>query len=183
KNAAILDVCTGSGCIALALKHYLPHSVVTATDISVGALEVAEANAKRLNLDCRFEQKDFLKSWAEFSSGNWDVIVSNPPYIPESFMQTIQNQVLQEPHEALFVQDMQALIFYEALGMLAAASLNEGGLLIAECHFDKTNEVAELWRSRFGFECTQLDDLQGISRFVLAKKHRNKNFNQIKTEL
>lgn len=183
KNASILDVCTGSGCIALALKHYLPHSVVTATDISAGALQVAEANAKRLQLECSFVQKDFLKSWSEFSSGSWDVIVSNPPYIPESFKQTIQNQVLQEPHEALFVQDAQALIFYEALGMLAVGSLKDGGLLIAECHFDKTNEVSELWRSRFGLECVQLDDLQGVSRFVLGKKESKKNFNQIKTEL
>jgi len=167
-NASILDVCTGSGCIALALKHYMEHSVVTATDISVEALKLARENGERLQLNCEFIETDFLTNWMRFSNQTWDIIASNPPYIPESLHGTLSEQVLREPHLALFVSDVDPLIFYDKLGALASKSLKPGGMLIAECHFDRAAEIMTLWQNKYNLTCIQLSDMQGVNRFVKA---------------
>jgi len=167
-NAAILDVCTGSACIALALKHYMPYSVVTATDISENALKLAAENAERLQLNCEFIETDFLTDWMRFSNQTWDVIASNPPYVPESMHGTLSEQVLREPHLALFVSDADPLIFYDKLGALASKALKQGGILIAECHFDSAGEIMTLWQNKYDLTCVQLFDMQGINRFVKA---------------
>jgi release factor glutamine methyltransferase len=168
-NASILDVCTGSGCIALALKHYMEHSVVTATDLSDSALNLARKNAELLHLPCEFVLADFLAEYSRFSTQTWDVIVSNPPYVPQSLSNTLSDQVLQEPHMALFVNDSNPLVFYEALAELASSALKPGGILIAECHFDKAEEVEALWRDKYNLTCSQLSDMQGVNRFVKAR--------------
>ena len=167
-NASILDVCTGSGCIALALKHYMEHSVVTATDISVEALKLARENGERLQLNCEFIETDFLSDSARFANQTWDIIASNPPYIPESLHGTLSEQVLREPHLALFVSDVDPLIFYDKLGALASKSLKPEGMLIAECHFDRAGEIMTLWQNKYNLICVQLSDMQGVNRFVKA---------------
>lgn len=172
-NALILDVCTGSGCIALALKHYLPNSVVMATDVSPNALNVAAENAKRHSLECNFVERDFLKDRSMFEHQAWDVIVSNPPYVPESMRDTLSVQVLNEPHLALFVGDDNPLIFFDLLGQLAEKSLKAGGFLLVECHFDQAEDIAKLWTEKYALKCEFLLDMQGVKRFVRAFKQNN----------
>ncbi len=116
----ILDVCTGSGCIALALKKYLPNSHVTGTDVSEKALAVAKENAKNLNLDVHFQKVNALNLPEEMKDESFDIIVSNPPYIPSSDKNTVQRNVyMYEPHLALFVPDETPLVFYEAISRYA----------------------------------------------------------------
>ena len=115
KKLNILDVCTGSGCIALALKQNIPQCSVTALDDSEAALEVAKGNARDLKLDVKFMKADALKL-VNTLQPSYDIIVSNPPYVTESEKHFMQKNVLQfEPHMALFVADNDPLIFYNAI--------------------------------------------------------------------
>jgi release factor glutamine methyltransferase len=146
----------------------MEHSVVTATDISVEALKLAHENGERLQLNCEFIETDFLSDSARFANQTWDIIASNPPYIPESLHGTLSEQVLREPHLALFVSDIDPLIFYDKLGALASQSLKPEGMLIAECHFDRAGEIMTLWQNKYNLTCIQLSDMQGVNRFVKA---------------
>lgn len=161
----ILDIGTGSGCIAISLKLRLGEAYVEAWDISEEALRTAESNAKALKAEVAFCKRDALR--AEESVAPWDLIVSNPPYICDSERADIDDNVLlHEPHTALFVPDDDPLRFYRAIARYALRSLSNGGSLLFECNTRYAEATGEMMRE-MGFEdVTVNDDCFGLPRFV-----------------
>lgn len=161
----ILDIGTGSGCIAISLKLRLGEAYVEAWDISEEALRTAESNAKALKAEVAFCKRDALR--AEESIAPWDLIVSNPPYICDSERAGMDDNVLlHEPHTALFVPDDDPLRFYRAIARYALRSLNNGGSLLFECNTRYAKATGEMMRE-MGFEdVTVNDDCFGLPRFV-----------------
>ena len=168
----ILDVCTGSGCIALALKKTLKKSKVSATDISPDALALAKKNAMLNSLEVNFLQDNALINDSDlFHLGSLDILVSNPPYIPMKDKVQMEKNVLDfEPHLALFVSDETPLIFYKAIANKALLLLKSNGLLFFELHESYTEQTKELMLD-LGFDEVEIKlDLQGKSRMLKAKK-------------
>lgn len=161
----ILDIGTGSGCIAISLKLRLGEAYVEAWDISEEALRTAESNAKALKAEVAFCKRDALR--AEESVAPWDLIVSNPPYICDSERAGMDDNVLlHEPHTALFVPDDDPLRFYRAIARYALRSLSNGGSLLFECNTRYAEATGEMMRE-MGFEdVTVNDDCFGLPRFV-----------------
>lgn len=161
----ILDIGTGSGCIAISLKLRLGEAYVEAWDISEEALSTAESNAKALKAEVAFCKRDALR--AEESVAPWDLIVSNPPYICDSERADMDDNVLlHEPHTALFVPDDDPLRFYRAIARYALRSLSNGGSLLFECNTRYAEATGEMMRE-MGFEdVTVNDDCFGLPRFV-----------------
>lgn len=161
----ILDIGTGSGCIAISLKLRLGEAYVEAWDISEEALRTAESNAKALKAEVAFCKRDALR--AEESVAPWDLIVSNPPYICDSERANMDDNVLlHEPHTALFVPDDDPLRFYRAIARYALRSLSNGGSLLFECNTRYAEATGEMMRE-MGFEdVTVNDDCFGLLRFV-----------------
>ncbi len=129
----ILEVGTGSGCIAIALQRKMPAAIITAIDISAEAIEVATINAAKYNAPIQFKTFDFLNEarWPEM--GNYDIIISNPPYIADIEKESMAKHVLDfEPHTALFVTNNNPLIFYSALANFGNKYLNKNGALFVE---------------------------------------------------
>lgn len=167
---SILDIGTGSGCIPVTLKRRLRKASVTAIDISEGALTVAKKNAAKLGAEVNFLQVDILDPVASASLESTDIIISNPPYIPENNKASMDPNVLDfEPHTALFVPDHDALLFYKAIVKFAHTKLNPGGLLFFEIHEDLGPDVISLLESE-GFTATLKKDMQGKDRMVRAGK-------------
>jgi release factor glutamine methyltransferase len=164
-NVRILDVCTGSGCIALALKKNIPKSTVTAIDDSEDALRVAKENAHNLKLDVKFIKADALKL-AETLEPPFDIIVSNPPYIPESEKHFVQKNVMEyEPHMALFVPDNDALMFYNAIADFAKKN-DKTVRLYFEINEGKAKEISKLL-SKKGFKDIGVKkDINGKDRIL-----------------
>lgn len=161
----ILDIGTGSGCIAISLKLRLSDAYVEAWDISEEALRTAESNAKALEAEVAFCKRDALR--AEESAAPWNLIVSNPPYICDSERAAMDDNVLlHEPHTALFVPDDDPLRFYRAIARYALRSLSDGGSLLFECNTRYAEATGEMMRE-MGFEnVTVNDDCFGLPRFV-----------------
>ena len=161
----ILDIGTGSGCIAISLKLRLGEAYVEAWDISEEALRTAESNAKALKAEVAFCKRDALRS--EESVAPWNLIVSNPPYICDSERADMDDNVLlHEPHTALFVPDDDPLRFYRAIARYALRSLSNGGSLLFECNTRYAEATGEMMRE-MGFEdVTVNDDCFGLPRFV-----------------
>lgn len=161
----ILDIGTGSGCIAISLKLRLGEAYVEAWDISEEALRTAENNAKALKAEVAFCKRDALR--AEESVAPWDLIVSNPPYICDSERADMDDNVLlHEPHTALFVPDDDPLRFYRAIARYALRSLSNGGSLLFECNTRYAEATGEMMRE-MGFEdVTVNDDCFGLPRLV-----------------
>jgi release factor glutamine methyltransferase len=129
----ILEVGTGSGCIAIALQQKMPAAIITAIDISAEAIEVATINAAKYNAPIQFKTVDFLDEarWPEM--GNYDIIISNPPYIADNEKESMAGHVLDfEPHTALFVTNKNPLIFYTALANFGNKYLHKNGALFVE---------------------------------------------------
>jgi release factor glutamine methyltransferase len=129
----ILEVGTGSGCIAIALQQKMPAAIITAIDISAEAIEVATINAAKYNAPIQFKTFDFLNeaNWPEL--GSFDIIISNPPYIADIEKESMAGHVLDfEPHTALFVTNNNPLIFYSALANFGNKYLNKNGALFVE---------------------------------------------------
>lgn len=170
EHLQIHDACTGSGCIALALKNYLPQAEVSASDISQDALNLARRNADKLKIDVDFAQFDLLR--LEQLPGAFDVLVSNPPYITLDEKESMHSNVLDhEPHIALFAPGDDALVFYRKLAQLATSGgLNSGGILAVECHYQRCNEVAECFEKAGLREVEIHHDLSGNPRIVTAKR-------------
>lgn len=143
KALRILDIGTGSGCIAIAIKKALPEAIVSAIDISTSAIKIAEANAAALKADIEFIALDILNT--AFLPGQYDVIVSNPPYIPMQEMKNMELQVTDhEPNIALFVPDEDPLVFYKAIARLAKLHLSPNGQLFFEIHYDQGDAMIAL---------------------------------------
>ncbi len=163
----ILDIGTGSGCIAIALAVNLPLSKVEAVDISMQALETAETNSQNNEVAIRFFQQDILKTMA--LEKPYDIIVSNPPYVREQEKIEIRNNVLQyEPHQALFVADTTPLVFYRKIAQLAKESLKPNGALYFEINEYLGAETVALVKE-IGFKQVELrKDLFGKDRMLRA---------------
>ena len=152
----ILDIGTGSGCIALSLKHEFPNSVVNGFDISEKALETAQRNATRNKLEVNFRIVDILNT-PDIAS-KWDIIVSNPPYITENEKDDMLPNVLEhEPHLALFVPDNDPLLFYRKIALFALQHLQPNGKLYFE--INRTQ----------GKQCVDLLTGMGFQNIVLRK--------------
>ena len=161
----ILDIGTGSGCIAISLKLRLGEAYVEAWDISEEALRTAESNAKALKAEVAFCKRDALR--AEESVAPWDLIVSNPPYICDSERSAMDDNVLlHEPHTTLFVPDDDPLRFYRAIARYALSSLSNGGSLLFECNTRYAKATGEMMREMGFEEVTVNDDCFGLPRFV-----------------
>ncbi len=167
----MLDVGTGSGCIALALKNKLPFAEIFACDISEPALTVARRNALLLNKDIHFIHCDFLKNEASANLPLVNIIVSNPPYIPVQDKSGMHPNVLMyEPHLALFAADHDPLIFYTAIADFAATNLKNGGAVFVEIHEQMGNDVRKLFLQK-GFNAFELRrDMQGKERMIRVSR-------------
>jgi release factor glutamine methyltransferase len=169
----IIDLCSGTGCISLALKSRFPNAHVQALDFSTDAVKLSEENAKNLLLDIEVIQENVLDFNGEFISNNknYDIIVSNPPYIPNKEKNTLSKHVIEhEPAMALFVDDIDPIIFYKEIIKFAEKNLQSGGKLFFELHESYGNEVREFIQL-FGFEEIEIrQDLQGKSRMMKAQK-------------
>jgi release factor glutamine methyltransferase len=170
---SIIDVCSGSGCIALGLKSRFPNALVFGVDVSEDANELAQANAIRNNLSVDFYKADVLDLNSEFwkNVDSVDVIVSNPPYITQNEKAFMNPNVLEyEPHLALFVPNDSAIIFYEQIAKLAFQKLNQYGFLFFELNPDFADQVIEMLKI-LGFSNIELkNDLQGKKRMLKAQK-------------
>ncbi|MBL7732567.1 MAG: peptide chain release factor N(5)-glutamine methyltransferase [Chitinophagaceae bacterium] len=163
---SILDIGTGSGCIPISLKRRLRKANVSAVDISKEALAVAQKNADTLGTDVQFTLLDILdeEKWASLPM--FDIITSNPPYVPEKDKATMQPNVLQyEPAVALFVPDDDALLFYRTIARFAKQHLNQGGQLYVEIHEDLGEAVIKLLEAE-GFYAEIKKDMQQKDRMV-----------------
>lgn len=186
----ILDIGTGSGCIAISISLALAdrHCHTEAWDISEDALRIATDNAERLGAEVKFRRRDALRLEEDFpaeenqggaevliadnvSSASWDIIVSNPPYICNREAADMHANVLRhEPHLALFVPDTDPLLFYRAIARYAMRSLRKGGWLLFECNTLYAHDTARMV-SDMGFATSVVeDDCFGKPRFVKAQK-------------
>ncbi len=165
--ASILDIGTGSGCIAVSLKYNMPATTVEAWDISESALGVARRNASAFGVDVGFKIVDILVTQL-VADKKYDVIVSNPPYIRDSEKALMHSNVLDnEPHLALFVPDADPLVFYRAIARQVLALLRKDGRLYFEINEALGDEMIVLLAG-LGFEARVIKDLQGKDRFVSA---------------
>lgn len=164
-HPSILDIGTGSGCIAITVALALPQARVTAWDISTDALTIAAGNAHRLGASVRFEHQDALS--APDDEERWDVIVSNPPYICDRERADMSDNVLSyEPELALFVPDNDPLLFYRAIAHYASKALKPGGRLLFETNTAYAHEVAQTMADE-GFTAIEVrNDCFGKPRMV-----------------
>ena len=166
KALRILDIGTGSGCIAIALKKALPEAIVSAIDISTGAIKIAAANAAALKADIEWIALDILNT--AFLPDQYDVIVSNPPYIPMQEMKNMELQVTDhEPNIALFVPDEDPLMFYRTIARLAKLHLSTNGQLFFEIHYDQGDAMIALL-DEMHFHAELRTDMFGKDRMVRA---------------
>lgn len=166
-SSRILDIGTGSGCIAIALAKHLPLAKVEAVDISLPALQTAQANAQGNEVNVDFFQQDILE--ATELDGTYDIIVSNPPYVRELEKAEIKNNVLQhEPHSALFVTDTNPLLFYKKIAQLAMQHLKPEGTLFFEINEYFGKETVALVKE-IGFTAVEMrKDIFGKDRMLRA---------------
>lgn len=167
-KAEILDLCTGSGCIAISLAHYLPEAQVEALDISASALAVAQNNAKQNGVRIQFWQGDL---WEPLPAGRqYDLITANPPYIDQSQLKELEADVREfEPRLALDGGD-DGLMFYRRLASGMAAFLREGGRAFWEIGYDQAEAVTEIARQS-GFKVLEVrKDLAGHDRVVILER-------------
>lgn len=169
RTLRILDVGTGSGCIAISLKLSLENAEVEAWDISSEALDTARGNAGRLGAEVKFKETDLFA--APETEAPLHLLVSNPPYVRECERRDMERHVLEyEPATALFVPDEDPLLFYRALAELAVRSLTDSGILAVEVNTFLSEETAGLFRS-FGLQDIHIHpDIFGRPRFVTARK-------------
>ncbi len=165
----ILDVGTGSGCIALALKKAMPKAEVWGCDVSDEALNVARRNGAQLDIRVDFQGINFLDESQQRSLPTVDIIVSNPPYVPEKEKATMRPNVLAyEPHTALFVADDDAFIFYKALALFGHKRLYKNGCIYIEISENAAKETVRIFKEA-GYNNVEIKkDMQGKDRMIKA---------------
>lgn len=173
KQISVLDLCSGSGCIALALKSFQKEWGLYGIDISKDAINLAKENEVKTGLNVTWIEYDLIENSNElpFELNAFDIWVSNPPYIPYADKSVMAENVLNfEPHIALFVQDEDPLIFYTIISELAKMYLKQGGTLYFEIH-ENLAEKVELLLITKGYKHIQIkNDLQGKNRMIRAEK-------------
>ncbi|MEN9701982.1 MAG: peptide chain release factor N(5)-glutamine methyltransferase [Bacteroidota bacterium] len=166
KPLQIMDIGTGSGCIAISLKLALPNCMVAGLDISEEALAVAKENAKQLNAEISWMQENILDT--TYLPNKFDIIVSNPPYIPFKENVNMQVQVKNfEPSIALFVTNEDPLIFYRTIARLGKQYLNPNGQLFFEMHYDQGKALLALF-DEMGYHAELRQDMFGKDRMLRA---------------
>lgn len=169
-DVKIFDMGTGSGCISIAFKKKLPLLEIVACDVSKGALEVAQKNAAMNQTDIGLLHMNFLDpvQWEHLPT--FDVIVSNPPYVPLKDKDTMRQNVLQyEPHLALFVENNDPLLFYRSIADFAKEKMQAGGSIYAEIHEELATETVQIF-SENGFGNIEIKkDMQGKDRMIRVK--------------
>jgi release factor glutamine methyltransferase len=168
KQVSVLDIGTGSGCIAITIKKHLPSTKVIALDVSYDALEIAHKNSITNKTNVQFSLFDFLDEsrWPELML--FDVIISNPPYIPIAEKEKMEKHVVDyEPHGALFVPDNNPLLFYEKIAKFGRSHLNYNGKVYLETHEDYAKDVAALFEPTYN-QVMIKKDLFGKERMVIA---------------
>lgn len=166
---SVLDLCTGSGCIAIALARSLPFSDVTAVDNSEAALDVARDNARRLNLSIGFRNEDVLH--LATASAQYDIIVSNPPYVAISEKSTMDKRVYEyEPAAALFVPDSDPLLFYRAIASYALDALKSGGTLYFEINPLFADHLLDMLTGLGWTDVDIVRDFRGQNRFAVCRR-------------
>jgi release factor glutamine methyltransferase len=168
---SLLDVGTGSGCIAVSLKVNRPEWNVAAIDKSPGAINVAKRNAGRLDAAIDFEVAG-IEDYG--SDREFDIVVSNPPYIDSNERESLDKNVVDhEPHLALFAPENKPLYFYDLIADKAKKLLRKGGLIFFETHYQYGDEVVKMLEEK-GYEKVELiEDLSGNPRIVAAEYHQN----------
>lgn len=168
KNLKIADICCGSGCIAIALKRAFPDANLYAYDISEEALKKSKENAEKNKEKINFFKENVLES--KEKNQEFDIIVSNPPYVRESEKAFMRNNVLlYEPALALFVSDKEPLIFYEHLLKFSNQNLAKNGKIYMEINENLAKETELLFKN-FNYQTSVFKDLRGKDRLLLAKK-------------
>ncbi len=172
KQSSILDVGTGSGCIAIALKNALPKATIHAIDNSSKALEIANQNALMNQADIKFSQLDFLEKKDWNNLGQYDIVISNPPYVRHMEKVEMKKNVLNyEPESTLYVDDNNPLIFYKSIAEFGLDHLKINGSLYCEINQYLSKETVKLFGS-YGFKDIQLKkDFKGNDRFIKAVKN------------
>ena len=168
-SGGILDLCTGSGCIAIALKKAFPQAEVTAVDVSSKALAMARQNAENNGAEVHFVEEDVLDGVNGFN-GSYGLIVSNPPYVMESEREQMQPNVLDyDPALALFVPDDDPLRFYKAIAAIAKEHLATDGLLVVEINEALASETCAVFETQ-GFAPKVHEDFRGKPRWIRATR-------------
>lgn len=166
---SILDIGTGSGCIAISLAKELQNFKVTAYDISEKALEIAKKNAALNKANVVFEKVDILNNQFLILNSQLSILISNPPYVTKQEIDRMQKNVLDfEPHLALFVEDSEPLIFYEAIANFAFNNLTDNGLVAVEINETLGEETADVFRRKGFSEVEIIKDIHQKDRFVSA---------------
>ena len=171
KESRILDIGTGSGCIAIALAKNIPDSTITATDISEKAIETAQYNAIQNNVEIKFYQADIFHMSEDFPPGKFDILVSNPPYVREFEKKEMKPNVLKwEPPLALFVPDSKPLIFYNTIIPLANNILESKGQIFLEINENFSKEIKDILAD-YNFMSIEIrKDVSGKYRMAKAIK-------------
>lgn len=168
KAPTVVDIGTGSGCIAIAIKKNLPAAIVTAVDVSKEALYIAAINAATYDAEIKFINLNFLEESAWGNLAKYDVIISNPPYIPINEKEQLDVNVTDyEPHQALFVPNKTPLLFYEKIAAFGTKHLNVNGQVFMETHEDFAHETAELFKQDYKNILIK-KDIFGKERMVIA---------------
>jgi release factor glutamine methyltransferase len=170
-NPQVLDVGTGSGCLAIAVKKNVYGASVTAIDVSEEALQVAADNALHLRADISFKHLDFLTDKTKLNSSLYHLIISNPPYVRVSEAEHMRANVLHyEPATALFVPDTDALVFYRELAQFGKTQLQPDGVIMAELNQYLAHDTLELFISQGYSRCELLKDTNGHDRLIKAAR-------------
>lgn len=171
RDFSVLDIGTGSGCIAITLALDIPDAQVEAWDISEGALSIARQNVEDLHAHVDFKQVNVLSSLPKQGGPEWVFIISNPPYICKKEAASMEQHVLDhEPHQALFVPDEDPLVFYKAIGQYACHALANHGYLFFEINPLYATEITKMLDVMGFFEIETRKDQFGKVRFVRARK-------------
>lgn len=168
QNPLVLDVCTGSGAIAIAMGHYKKDAVVYAGDLSAEALQVAAENNRRCHTSVQFRQGNLLEPFADLQ-GTVDLLVSNPPYVTTQEMAQLPDDVQREPRLALW-GGADGLYFYRKITAAATTMLKAGGWLLFEIGWQQGTAVQQLLKEAGFVQIALLQDWQGLDRVVCGQK-------------